>query len=55
MSSLCNLKYFVQLQAETEEARDSFNIEITITNPMKVGDGMSAYMVYQVNTVVSVL
>ena len=27
-------------------------MEISVTNPMKIGDGMNAYMVYQVNTVV---
>lgn len=27
-----------------------FNIEITVTEPRKMGDGMNAYMAYRVNT-----
>ncbi|XP_067932075.1 sorting nexin-2-like isoform X2 [Watersipora subatra] len=36
------------------EESDNFNIEITVTNPTKVGDGMNAYMVYQVNTLTNI-
>ncbi|KAF6025586.1 SNX1 [Bugula neritina] len=39
---------------EEAEAKDQFNIEISVNNPSKVGDGMNAYMVYQVNTVTSI-
>ena len=39
-----------QQQEELEEERDQYTIEISITEPMKKGDGMSAYMAYKVNT-----
>jgi len=42
------------IDLQEAEAKDQFNIEISVNNPSKVGDGMNAYMVYQVNTVVSI-
>lgn len=35
------------------EAEDQFNIEVMVTSPTKVGDGMGAYLVYHVKTLVS--
>ena len=35
---------------QVEEERDQYTIEISITEPIKKGDGMSAYMAYKVNT-----
>ena len=40
-------------QNEDEDEVDQFPIEIAITEPKKVGDGMGAYMAYKVNTKVS--
>ena len=37
-------------QIEEEENEDQFNIEITVSDPRKVGDGMNAYMTYKVVT-----
>lgn len=37
-------------QWEEEEARDKFELNIAVTNPEKVGDGMNAYMAYKVST-----
>ncbi|XP_062327529.1 sorting nexin-1-like isoform X2 [Osmerus eperlanus] len=37
-------------QLEEEEAMDSFDVDIAVTNPEKVGDGMNAYMAYKVST-----
>jgi len=39
-----------QDEVEEEESGDSFDISIKISDPFKVGDGMSAYMAYNVNT-----
>ena len=33
-----------------EEDRDQFSMEITVTDPKKMGDGMNAYIAYRVNT-----
>lgn len=38
---------------EDDEDRDKF-INIVLSDPHKVGDGMSAYMVYKITTSVSV-
>ncbi|XP_012670394.2 sorting nexin-1 [Clupea harengus] len=35
---------------EEEESRDKFELNIAVTNPEKVGDGMNAYMAYKVST-----
>ncbi|XP_023694013.1 sorting nexin-1 [Paramormyrops kingsleyae] len=37
-------------ELEEEESEDKFELNISITNPEKVGDGMNAYMAYQVST-----
>eukprot|EP00794_Sanderia_malayensis_P009657 gene9657-10645_t len=37
-------------QEEEDDQFDSSEIEIKVSNPEKVGDGMSAYMVYRVST-----
>ncbi|XP_072166940.1 uncharacterized protein [Diadema setosum] len=37
-------------EVDDDESRDKFDIEITITEPQKMGDGMSAYMAYKVTT-----
>ena len=37
-------------QIEEEESGDQFGIEISVTDPKKMGDGMNAYMAYKVNT-----
>uniref|UniRef100_A0AAY4DPK7 Sorting nexin-1 n=1 Tax=Denticeps clupeoides TaxID=299321 RepID=A0AAY4DPK7_9TELE len=37
-------------QLEEEESEDKFELNISITNPEKVGDGMNAYMAYKVST-----
>ncbi|CAH1796001.1 unnamed protein product [Owenia fusiformis] len=39
-----------QDEIEEEESGDQFTIEITVNNPQKVGDGLSSYMAYSVNT-----
>ncbi|XP_062318748.1 sorting nexin-1-like isoform X2 [Osmerus eperlanus] len=39
-----------QEELEEEESEDKFEINISITNPEKVGDGMNAYMGYKVST-----
>ncbi|XP_046889422.1 sorting nexin-1-like isoform X2 [Hypomesus transpacificus] len=39
-----------QQELEEEESEDKFEINISITNPEKVGDGMNAYMGYKVST-----
>ncbi|KAK2175634.1 hypothetical protein NP493_718g04003 [Ridgeia piscesae] len=38
------------VEEEEEEEGSQFNIEITVTEPRKMGDGMNAYMAYRVNT-----
>ncbi|XP_028812482.1 sorting nexin-1 isoform X2 [Denticeps clupeoides] len=35
---------------EEEESNDKFELNIAVTHPEKVGDGMNAYMVYKVST-----
>uniref|UniRef100_A0A3B5MWZ3 PX domain-containing protein n=1 Tax=Xiphophorus couchianus TaxID=32473 RepID=A0A3B5MWZ3_9TELE len=35
---------------EEEEAKDSFDVDVAVTNPEKVGDGMNAYVAYKVST-----
>ncbi|KAI0208323.1 Sorting nexin-2 [Lamellibrachia satsuma] len=45
--------YMSRLRPEDEEEEEEvsqFNIEITVTEPRKMGDGMNAYMAYRVNT-----
>ncbi|KAG9341175.1 hypothetical protein JZ751_019614 [Albula glossodonta] len=37
-------------ELEEEESEDKFELNIAITNPEKVGDGMNAYMAYKVST-----
>ncbi|KAG7283759.1 hypothetical protein CRUP_034383 [Coryphaenoides rupestris] len=37
-------------QLEEEEAKDTFDVDVAVTNPEKVGDGMNAYMAYRVST-----
>ncbi|XP_028813470.1 sorting nexin-1a isoform X2 [Denticeps clupeoides] len=37
-------------ELEEEESEDKFELNISITNPEKVGDGMNAYMAYKVST-----
>ncbi|XP_053497851.1 sorting nexin-1a [Ictalurus furcatus] len=37
-------------QEEEEEKEDKFDLNISVTNPEKVGDGMNAYMAYKVST-----
>lgn len=36
-----------------EEDEEQYDIKITVTEPQKMGDGMSAYMVYRVVTKVT--
>jgi hypothetical protein len=36
-----------------EEEKDEYTIDIKISDPQKMGDGMGAYMVYRVRTKVS--
>ena len=38
------------MQIEEQEGGDEFEINITITDPQKIGDGMGAYMAYKVIT-----
>lgn len=40
-------------EIEEEESGDTFDINIKISDPMKIGDGMSAYMAYTVTTMTS--
>ncbi|KAM6979455.1 sorting nexin-1-like [Aplochiton taeniatus] len=47
-SAASQLKSMEQL--EEEEARDDFIVDVAVTNPEKVGEGMNAYMVYKVAT-----
>ncbi|KAA0724646.1 Sorting nexin-1 [Triplophysa tibetana] len=37
-------------ELEEEESEDKLDLNISITNPEKVGDGMNAYMAYKVST-----
>ena len=45
--------YNLFLSFEEEEEKDEFTIDIKISDPQKMGDGMGAYMVYKVRTKVS--
>ncbi|KAM9410162.1 sorting nexin-1-like [Pholidichthys leucotaenia] len=38
------------LEQLEEEAKDSFDVDVAVTNPEKVGDGMNAYVAYKVST-----
>lgn len=42
--------YFPSGQIEEEEGGDQYNIEINVTDPKKIGDGLGSYMAYKVNT-----
>ncbi|XP_045081213.1 sorting nexin-1 [Coregonus clupeaformis] len=37
-------------QLEEEEGKDNFDMDVAVTNPEKIGDGMNAYMAYKVST-----
>ncbi|MBN3307837.1 SNX1 protein, partial [Amia calva] len=37
-------------ELEEEESEDKFDLNIAVTNPEKIGDGMNAYMAYKVST-----
>ncbi|XP_029984295.1 sorting nexin-1-like [Sphaeramia orbicularis] len=37
-------------QLEEEEAKDSFDVDVSVTSPEKIGDGMNAYVAYKVST-----
>lgn len=37
-------------EEEEEEEEDTFEMEITVTDPMKIGEGMGAYIAYNVAT-----
>uniref|UniRef100_W5NCW5 Sorting nexin-1 n=1 Tax=Lepisosteus oculatus TaxID=7918 RepID=W5NCW5_LEPOC len=37
-------------ELEEEESEDKFELNIAVTHPEKIGDGMNAYMVYKVST-----
>uniref|UniRef100_A0A8C9Z9Q0 Sorting nexin-2 n=1 Tax=Sander lucioperca TaxID=283035 RepID=A0A8C9Z9Q0_SANLU len=37
-------------QLEEEESKDSFDVDVAVTNPEKIGDGMNAYVAYKVST-----
>ncbi|KAJ7994665.1 hypothetical protein DPEC_G00251830 [Dallia pectoralis] len=37
-------------QLEEEEVKDNFDLDVAVTNPEKIGDGMNAYMAYKVST-----
>ncbi|XP_076012200.1 sorting nexin-1-like [Genypterus blacodes] len=39
-----------QLEEEEEEAKDSFDLDVAVTNPEKIGDGMNAYVAFKVST-----
>ncbi|XP_072050647.1 sorting nexin-2-like isoform X2 [Amphiura filiformis] len=38
---------------DEEERRDTFDMEISITDPQRIGDGMGAYVAYKVSTTTS--
>uniref|UniRef100_A0A8B9HPV3 Sorting nexin-2 n=2 Tax=Astyanax mexicanus TaxID=7994 RepID=A0A8B9HPV3_ASTMX len=38
------------MKLEEEESGDTFELNIAVTNPEKMGDGMNAYMTYKVST-----
>ncbi|XP_037338153.2 sorting nexin-1-like [Pungitius pungitius] len=37
-------------QLEEEEDKDVFDVDVAVTNPEKIGDGMNAYVAYKVST-----
>ncbi|XP_055756202.1 sorting nexin-1-like isoform X1 [Salvelinus fontinalis] len=37
-------------QLEEDKDEDSFDMDVAVTNPEKIGDGMNAYMAYKVST-----
>ncbi|XP_051919145.1 sorting nexin-1-like isoform X1 [Hippocampus zosterae] len=37
-------------ELEEEEDKDTFDVDVAVTNPEKVGDGMNAYVAYRVST-----
>lgn len=37
-------------QLEEDEAEDTFDVDVAVTNPEKIGDGMTAYVAYKVST-----
>ena len=37
-------------EEDEDEAADSFELQVTVSNPEKVGDGMGAYLAYKVTT-----
>uniref|UniRef100_A0A672JH42 Sorting nexin 1b n=1 Tax=Salarias fasciatus TaxID=181472 RepID=A0A672JH42_SALFA len=41
---------YMNVYLEEEEARDSFDVDVAVTNPEKIGDGMNAYVAYKVST-----
>ena len=43
-------KTVISEEAEEEAGGDKFDIDIKLSDPVKVGDGMSAYMAYSVTT-----
>ncbi|KAL2094045.1 hypothetical protein ACEWY4_011357 [Coilia grayii] len=49
-SSISKLQSKTLEELEEEETADRFDINVLVTNPEKVGDGMNAYMVYRVST-----
>lgn len=42
-----------KFQLEEDESGDTFTMQIDVSDPEKVGDGMGAYMVYRVMTKVN--
>ncbi|XP_020376410.2 sorting nexin-1 [Rhincodon typus] len=46
-------KVYQELEEEVEEEEDQFDVNVTVTEPEKVGDGMAAYMAYKVSTLTS--
>uniref|UniRef100_A0A673D023 Sorting nexin-1 n=1 Tax=Sphaeramia orbicularis TaxID=375764 RepID=A0A673D023_9TELE len=46
----CGLLYYCFQQLEEEEAKDSFDVDVSVTSPEKIGDGMNAYVAYKVST-----
>ena len=44
-----DIKFYFQ-EEEEEEGGDTFELEISLGNPEKVGDGMGAYMTFSVTT-----
>uniref|UniRef100_A0A672R994 Sorting nexin-2 n=1 Tax=Sinocyclocheilus grahami TaxID=75366 RepID=A0A672R994_SINGR len=44
------LRAFSCIHLEEEESGDQFELNIAVTNPEKIGDGMNAYMSYKVST-----